>query len=282
MNSDANTTIKAGVIGWPIEHSLSPRLHGYWLDHYKIDGRYLALPVRPENLQSALRDFMVDGYSGLNVTVPHKETVMAFLDDITPQARRIGAVNTIVFEDGALKGSNTDGFGFIENLKSGHPGFDPASGPAVVLGAGGAARAVVAALLDGGSPEIRLLNRSIERAQKLAADIAGPITVADWHQRSDCLQDATLLVNTTTLGMTGKPQLEIALDALPGNALVTDIVYAPLQTDLLVAAAARGNPVVDGIGMLLHQARPGFAAWFGVEPAVSDGLRAHVLAGLKP
>ncbi len=274
--------IKSGVIGWPVGHSLSPRLHGYWLDQYAIDGTYEALPVQPENLRAAIQGFRDDGYGGLNVTVPHKETVMDCLDDISQGARRMGAVNTIVFEDGAAKGSNTDGFGFMENLKAGHPGFDAAAGPAVVLGAGGAARAVVCALIDAGASHIILANRTRERAEKLAADLSGPITVIDWDRRTDALEDAALVVNTTTLGMTGKAALDLSLDKLPESALVTDIVYAPLQTGLLVAARARGNPVVDGIGMLLHQARPGFMAWFGVDPQVSDGLRAHVLAGLDP
>ncbi len=273
--------IKSGVIGWPVAHSLSPRLHGYWLSQYKIDGAYVALPVDPENLQSAIREMVADGYAGFNVTVPHKETVLACLDDISAAARRIGAVNTVVIEDGVLKGSNTDGFGFLENLKSGHPGFAASLGPAVVLGAGGAARAVVNALTDAGAPEIRLFNRTRARAEKLAADLAGPITVGDWARRGDGLEAAALLVNTTSMGMTGKPPLEISLAKLPAGAAVTDLVYAPLQTGLLAAAAARGNPTIDGIGMLLHQARPGFEAWFGVRPDVSDGLRAHVLAELK-
>ena len=272
--------IKAGVIGWPITHSLSPRLQGYWLDQYTIEGTYQALPVRPENLGAALQEFQDAGYGGLNVTVPHKETVMEFLHEISAPALRIGAVNTIVMQDGILKGSNTDGFGFIENLKSGLGGFDAARGPAVVLGAGGAARAIVAALLDDGAPDVRVCNRSWPRAEKLAHDLGGPITVVDWADRAAALEGAALLVNTTTLGMQGNPPLEITLDALPVDAPVNDIVYAPLQTGLLAAAARRGNPVVDGIGMLLHQARPGFAAWFGVKPQVSAGLRAHVLAGI--
>ena len=274
--------IKAGVIGWPITHSLSPRLHGYWLDQYTIEGTYQALPVQPENLGASLREFQDAGYGGLNVTVPHKETVMEFLHEVSASARRIGAVNTIVMQDGVLKGSNTDGFGFMENLKSGPGGFDASQGPAVVLGAGGAARAIVAALLDNGAPEVRLCNRSRGRAETLAADLGGPVGVWDWDERAAALEGAALLVNTTTLGMRGNPPLEIPLEALPTDTLVNDIVYAPLQTDLLVAAARRGNPVVDGIGMLLHQARPGFAAWFGVKPEVTAGLRAHVLAGLVP
>ncbi len=274
--------IKSGVIGWPVGHSLSPRLHGYWLRRYNINGSYRALPVRPEELPSAVQDLIAGGYRGCNVTVPHKEAVMTCLDGISAKARRIGAVNTIVIEDGAAKGDNTDGFGFMENLAAGAPGFAAADGPAVVLGAGGGARAVVAALIDAGARDIRLLNRTRERAEKLAADLGGPISVLDWRQRSGRLDGAALLVNATTMGMTGAPPLEISLDGLAATALVTDLVYAPLQTNLLAAAAARGNPVVDGIGMLLHQARPGFAAWFGVEPQVDDGLRRHVLAGMKP
>ena len=280
MTDNSTSTIKAGVIGWPIAHSLSPRLHGYWLDQQGIAGTYQALPVQPEQLAESLTEFVDQGYAGLNVTVPHKETVMVHLDEISDAARRIGAVNTLVFEDGVMKGSNTDGFGFMENLKAGHAGFDASRGPAVVLGAGGAARAVVAALTDAGVPEIRLLNRTRDRAEALAEDLSGPITVGDWDVRHEALDGAALLVNTTTLGMTGKPPLELMLDDLPRDALVNDIVYAPLQTGLLAGATARGNPVVDGIGMLLHQARPGFAAWFGVEPQVTDGLRAHVLAGM--
>ncbi len=273
--------IKAGVIGWPIGHTLSPRLHGYWLDQFNIEGSYLALPVQPDYLQNALQEFKLAGYKGLNVTVPHKETVLDFLDDITAAARTLGAVNTIVIENGLFKGSNTDGFGFIENLKSGQPAFSVSGKSAVVLGAGGAARAVVAALIDQGAGEILLLNRTVERAEQLALDLGGPVRVLDWNQRADCLARAALLVNTTTLGMTARPALDLALDDLPADTLVTDIVYTPLRTTLLNAAAARGNPVVDGIGMLLHQARPGFAAWFGVEPRVDQGLRDHVLAGLK-
>ncbi len=280
MTDNSTSTIKAGVIGWPIAHSLSPRLHGYWLDQQGIAGTYQALPVQPEKLAESLTEFVDQGYAGLNVTVPHKEAVMDSLDEISNAARRIGAVNTLVFEGGVMKGSNTDGFGFMENLKAGHAGFDASRGPAVVLGAGGAARAVVAALTDAGAPEIRLLNRTRDRAEALAEDLSGPITTGDWDTRHEALDGAALLVNTTTLGMTGKPPLELMLDDLPQDALVNDIVYAPLQTGLLARATARGNPVVDGIGMLLHQARPGFAAWFGVEPQVTDDLRAHVLAGM--
>lgn len=275
----------AGVMGWPVAHSLSPRLHGFWLDALGIDGAYVPLAVAPENLASALRALPKLGFQGVNVTVPHKEAALAVCDSADDAARRIGAVNTIVVGgDGRLRGSNTDGFGFLENLRTGAPGFCPADGPAVVLGAGGAARAVVAALLDAGAPEVRLANRTRTRAEALAADLGGvgggPVTVFDWDVRADMLAGAALLANTTTLGMAGKDALTLDLDLLDGAAVVTDIVYAPLMTPLLVEAETRGNPVVDGIGMLLHQAKPGFEAWFGEEPEVGEALREHVLAGL--
>ncbi len=271
--------IKSAVIGWPVAHSLSPVLHGYWLKELGIDGTYEAIAVREEELGGFMTGLAAAGFAGLNVTVPHKRAVMAHLDSLTALARRIGAVNTVVVDEtGRLHGDNTDAYGFLENLKQGHPGFHAGRGPAVVLGAGGAARAVAVALLDDGAPSVILVNRTRERAEELARDLGGGVSVADWRDRGQALEGAALLVNTTTLGMTGKPPLELSLEALPVDALVNDIVYAPLQTPLLEAAAARGNPVVDGLGMLLHQARPGFAAWFGVEPVVSDGLRRHVLA----
>lgn len=271
----------AGVMGWPVAHSLSPRLHGFWLDKLGIDGAYVPLAVAPENFADALRALPKLGFRGVNVTVPHKEAALAACDAVDDAARRIGAVNTIIVgEDGRLMGSNTDGFGFLENLRTGAPGFDPAAGPAVVLGAGGAARAVVAALLDAGAPEVRLANRTRSRADVLAADLDGRVTVFDWDVRADMLPGAALLANTTTLGMTGKGTLDLDLDLLGGETVVTDIVYAPLMTPLLIEAETRGNPVVDGIGMLLHQARPGFQAWFGEAPEVGEALREHVLAGL--
>lgn len=268
----------AGVMGWPVAHSRSPRLHGYWLRTYGIDGAYIPLPVRPEQLAAALRALPILGFAGVNVTVPHKEAALAAVDRSDPAARRVGAVNTVVVAaDGTLDGRNSDGFGFMENLRAGVPGWSARSGPAVILGAGGAARAVAAALLDGGVPEIRIMNRTIERAERLSEDIGGPFRVYGWADRAAALDDAALLVNTTTLGMSGQPPLELALDRLPTTAVVNDIVYSPLETALLVAAKARGNRTVDGLGMLLHQARPGFAAWFGVEPEVTPELRRFVL-----
>ncbi|MBT3305140.1 MAG: shikimate dehydrogenase [Alphaproteobacteria bacterium] len=274
-------TLQAGVIGWPVNHSLSPRLHGFWLSEYGIDGSYEALAVEPEQCAEFLAGLSDQGFAGVNVTVPHKQAAAVAADVLDDNARRLGAVNTIVVQpDGALHGSNTDGFGFLENLTNGAPGWTPSDGPAVVLGAGGAARAVVAALLDAGVAEVRLANRTRERADALVGEIGGNISVAAWEKRSAVLEGAALLVNTTTLGMTGKPPLDLDLGPLPVGAVVNDIVYAPLMTPLLQAAMAHGNEVVDGIGMLLHQARPGFRAWFGVEPAVTDDLRTHVLAAV--
>jgi len=274
--------IQAGVMGWPISHSLSPRVHGFWLNEHDIDGSYEAIAVEPENISKALRRLSDDGFAGVNITVPHKEAALACADQTDTIAQRIGAVNTIVVQpDGTLQGSNTDGFGFLENLKSGVPAYQPAQGPAVVLGAGGAARAIVVALLDAGVPEIKLLNRTRDRAEVIADQIGGSIGVDAWEKRAAVLSEATLLVNTTTLGMNNQPSLDIDLAALPLSALVTDIVYAPLETELLKAARQRGNQTVDGLGMLLHQARPGFASWFGVMPEVSPALRTHVLAGIK-
>ncbi|MCW8916483.1 MAG: shikimate dehydrogenase [Magnetovibrio sp.] len=274
---------RAGVMGWPVDHSLSPKVHGYWLKHLAIPGEYVRIPVPPEDFKLTLRNLQADGYVGANVTVPHKEAALAVVDYAHPLAERIGAVNTVVvFEDGSLYGLNTDGYGFLENLKAGCKDFDPTAGPAVILGAGGAARAVVAILLDAGAPEVRLLNRTRARAEKIADDLdgigSGKIIVGDWDQRGDYLEGANLLANTTTLGMKGQRELELDLSALPTTALVNDIVYVPLETDLLARARARGNPVVDGLGMLLHQARPGFEAWFGPLPEVTDALRAEVLA----
>jgi shikimate dehydrogenase len=268
----------AGVVGWPVGHSLSPRLHGFWLDRHGIDGAYLPLAVAPERFESALRGLGDMGFRGVNVTVPYKQTALALCDEVAPLAARIGAVNTLVFEDGRLKGSNTDAFGFLENLRQGAPAWDPAAGPALILGAGGAARAVAVALLDAGAAELRLTNRTAARAEALAQELGGPVTAVPWEARGAVLEDLALLINTTSLGMAGQPPFELDLTTLPAGALVTDIVYAPLETDLLARARARGNPVVDGLGMLLHQARPGFETWFGVAPEVTAELRSFVLA----
>ena len=271
----------AGVMGWPISHSRSPLLHGYWLREYGIDGSYLPFPVEPANLKVALRALPILGISGTNLTVPHKEAALEICDRVDKTAWRIGAVNTVIVEqDGTLSGSNTDAFGFIENLKS-ESNWHVKDGPVVVLGAGGAARAVVAALVNHGVTEIRILNRTLDRASALAATFGENCCAAKLTDANDALKGAVLLVNTTVLGMVGQPPLELSIETLPRGATVNDIVYAPLQTNLLRVAAARGNPVVDGLGMLLHQARPGFAAWFGVEPKVTKSLRNTILEDLN-
>jgi shikimate dehydrogenase len=272
----------AGVIGWPVGHSLSPRLHGYWLERYGIDGAYVPLAVKPGDVESALRALPRLGFKGVNVTLPHKEAAANAADRMDQVAKRIGAVNTIVVDaSGRLSGSNTDGFGFLENLKSAAPNWKPGRAPTVLLGAGGAARAIAAALLDAGVKELRLIGRTRARAEALIRDIDGAISMVPWKDRARALAGGGLLVNATALGMQGNAPLDIDLDALPKSALVYDIVYTPLNTPLLKAARRRGNKTVDGIGMLLHQARPGFRLWFGVDPKVTPALRRFVLAGLK-
>ena len=270
----------AGVMGWPVKHSRSPRLHGYWLDRHGIDGAYVPLPVRPEDLAGAFAILPRVGFAGWNLTVPHKERALALVDDVEPLARRIGAVNTVVVgADGQLTGRNTDAGGFIESLKAGAPGWRADAAPAVVVGAGGAARACVVGLLDAGAPAVRVVNRTGERAEAMAADLGGRVATVAWAERADALAGAGLLANTTTLGMQGEPPLDLPLDALPAAALVTDAVYVPLETPLLPAARARGNRPVDGLGLLLHQARPGCPAWFGIGAQVTAALRAAVLGG---
>jgi shikimate dehydrogenase len=250
-------------------------LHGYWLREYGVDGVYLPLAASPDSIEAAFRGLPGLGFRGVNVTIPHKLSALAACDHVDDVAARIGAVNTIIIgEDGALSGTNTDAFGFLANLRQ-ESDWRGAEGPTVVLGAGGAARAVCVALLDAGVPEVRIANRTDVRAQALADEFG--LTVFPWADRAAALDGAALVVNATSLGMTGQPTLDLLLDALPIDALVHDIVYAPLETELLAQARARGNPIVDGLGMLLHQARPGFEAWFGVSPEVTPALRNFVL-----
>jgi shikimate dehydrogenase len=269
----------AGILGWPVAHSRSPLLHGTWLARHGVDGAYLPLPVRPERFASSVRALADLGFRGANVTLPHKEAAFALCDRVAPSAERAGAVNTLLFgEDGRIEGSNTDGFGFMENCAQSVPGWSAAAGPAVLLGAGGSARAIAAALLDAGCPRLVLVNRNAARAEALARALGGPIEVADRPP----LEAASLLVNTTSLGMAGEPALELDLSPLPAGAVVADAVYVPLETPLLASARARGLRAVDGLGMLLHQARPGFEMWFGVAPAVDAELRAIVAADIPP
>ena len=283
MNAQNYLTGKAmlaGVMGWPISHSKSPRLHGYWLKKHGIDGAYIPMAVRPEETEQALRALPMMGFRGTNLTIPHKEIAMKVVDHIDPLAARVGAVNTIIVrEDRSLEGRNTDVYGFAENLKSFGYKLDPQNPTATVLGAGGAARAIVVALQDMGFQEIRIINRNVDRAQELAAALASSnmFSCHAWDAAAKAIKGAHLLVNATSLGMVGQPALEIDLSPMIKGAWVTDAVYAPLETDLLKQAAARGLNVVDGIGMLLHQAKPGFAAWFGVDPDVTQELRDLVL-----
>ena len=269
----------AGVIGHPISHSKSPRLHGHWLKRYGIDGHYIPMNVAPDDLARTIELLPQLGFAGINVTLPHKEAVTALCDEITPRAKAVGAVNTVIFqEDGSILGDNTDGYGFMANLYAGAPNWRADTDPAVVLGAGGAARGVVAALLDAGAPQIILSNRTVERATALQSEFGARVVVSAWDDVGDAIKGANLLVNTTSLGMDGQPALPVSLDHLGPETLVTDIVYAPLKTQLLIDAAARGCAVVDGLGMLLHQAAPGFETWFGQKPIVDDELRDAVLS----
>lgn len=264
---------KAAVIGHPVAHSLSPRLHGFWLKKYGIAGSYDAIDIAPQGLRKFMRDMPAAGFAGVNVTVPHKASVIPFLDSMDDTARVIGAVNMITVKGQKLHGSNTDAFGFMENVRPHLSGKNKA----VVLGAGGAAKAIVKALADAGFQSIFIANRSYEKAEAIAKTSRASVVVADWEDRAEILEACDLLVNATTLGMHKREPLEIDLSALPKTAVVNDIVYTPLETELLAAAKARGNKAVDGLGMLLYQAVPAFEAWFGQRPEVTEDLRKALL-----
>ena len=272
---------QAGVIGYPIDHSLSPILHGYWLDNYGIDGHYSAVAVAPETLNESLRNLQAQGWQGCNVTIPHKEDVFKICDKIDTIAERIKAVNTLIFkEGGTIFGTNTDAYGFTENIRS-HSTPKPATGCAIVLGAGGACRAIIVAIQDMGFSHIHLVNRTVSRAETLQGEFSNPqctITTGDFDSVHNYMADCALLVNTTSLGMTGHDDLQMDISSLPTSAIVTDIVYNPLMTTLLKTAQQQGNQVVDGLGMLLYQAVPGFEAWFNhSKPQVTEDLRTHIL-----
>ena len=269
----------AGVIGHPVAHSKSPALFRHWLDTYQLPGHYVPLHVRPDDLETALATLPKLGFVGANVTIPHKQRALELADVVSDRAALIGAANTLIFrQDGAVHADNTDGYGFVENLRRNSPDWEPEAGPALVLGAGGAARAILASLIDAGVPRIVLSNRTRSRADGLAEEFGRHIEVVEWVQAAGEIGDAALIVNTTSLGMTGKEPLRMELDALHPGQLVTDIVYAPQRTRLLEEAAAAGCRTVDGLGMLLYQAVPGFERWFGVKPEVTDATRAAVLA----
>jgi shikimate dehydrogenase len=280
MTANASPPL-AGVVGWPIAHSRSPDLHGFWLRKYGIRGWYIPMGIRPENFEAAVRALPKLGFRGINVTIPYKETILHMSSSVSDRAALIGAANTISFRpDGSIHADNTDGYGFLENLRQNAPGWSAKDGPALVLGAGGAARAVISALLSAGAPEVRIANRTRQRAQYLAETYGAKVVVADWIGAAAACAGAKTIVNTTSLGMKGQPQLNLSLAQAPGDALVTDLVYTPLVTGLIDQARGRGLRTVDGLGMLLHQAAPGFHHWFGVRPEIDAALRAHMLAGL--
>ncbi|MFA3920067.1 shikimate dehydrogenase [Ruegeria hyattellae] len=268
----------AGVIGHPIAHSKSPFIHRHWLTTMGISGFYVPIDVTAQDLETVIRTLPKAGFVGLNVTIPYKEAVMSIADKVTDRATLIGAANTLIFRaDGLIHADNTDGYGFISNLREGAPDWDPTSGPAVVFGAGGAARAVVASLAEAGVPRIILTNRTRPRAERLKDDFGQRVVVADWVQAGNVVEEAKLVVNTTSLGMVEKPELRVPLDGLSPDCVVTDLVYAPLKTRLLQTAEEAGCTVVDGLGMLLHQAVPGFERWFGQRPVVDEATRAAAL-----
>ena len=269
----------AGVMGWPVMHSRSPMLHNYWLDQHNMAGRYVPLAIEPGKLGPALKALAPLGFAGCNLTIPHKEAALAIVDEVAPLARKMGAISCVtVGRDGRLTGTNNDGYGYIHALLEAAPDWRADGGPIVVIGSGGGARAVVLSLADQGAREIRLINRSPERAKTLEREFGGPIKALPWADRNRALEGAALLVNTTSQGMVGNPALDITLDRLPPSALVSDIVYIPRETPLLAAARARGNTTVNGLGMLLHQARPAWEAWFGISPKVTPELRAMIEA----
>lgn len=268
----------AGVIGSPIAHSRSPILHRHWLRMYGLPGYYIPMDVSPANLGQVVRTLPKMGFVGVNVTIPHKEAMLGLADLVTDRAALIGAANTLIFrQDGKIHADNTDGYGFLANLRQGAPGWDPKAGPSALFGAGGAARAVIAALIDAGVTEIRLANRSRPRAEALRSEFGPKIVVHDWVKAGNMLEGATTVVNATALGMQGKPDFRVPLDALEPGAVVTDLVYTPLETSFLREAAAMGCQTVDGLGMLLHQGAPGFERWFGKRPEVDEAARRAVL-----
>ncbi|MEQ8901072.1 MAG: shikimate dehydrogenase [Roseovarius sp.] len=268
----------AGVIGCPIAHSKSPQLHRHWLKSLGISGYYVPMHVEANDLEEILRSLPKAGFVGVNITVPHKERALEIADLVTDRATLIGAANTLIFrKDGKIHADNTDGYGFIQNLRQNAPDWRPEAGPAAILGAGGAARAVVASLLDVGVPEILISNRTRVRADALQQEFGRRLTVIDWVQAGNMMDEASTVVNTTSLGMIGSPPLRVPLDGLRKGTVVTDLVYAPLKTHLLIEAEKMGCVTVDGLGMLLHQAVPAFERWFGTRPTVDSATRAAAL-----
>ena len=265
----------AGVMGWPVMHSRSPLLHNYWFEKYQLTGRYVPLAIEPKGLATALRALHPLGFAGCNLTIPHKEAAMAIVDEVDPVASRIGAISCVVVRpDGSLAGSNNDCYGFIHNIRQEQPAWRADAGPVAVIGAGGGSRAVCYALTQAGVREIRLINRTFARARAMADKFGAPVTAFSWDERAEALAGTTMVVNTTNQGMAGQPALDLRLDRLPLSAVAADLIYIPRETPFLAAARERGNRTVNGLGMLLHQARPAWQAWFGIEPAVTPELRA--------
>jgi shikimate dehydrogenase len=280
--SNPDRFLLAGVMGWPVMHSRSPTLHNYWFAQYGLAGTYVPLAIKPDDLEPALRSLAPLGFAGCNLTIPHKEHALQIIDAVDPVARRIGAISCVVVRpDGSLAGTNNDAYGFVHSVLQQQPAWRADAGPIAVIGAGGGARAVVYSLAERGAPEIRVINRTFARGQALAREFGPPVTPIEWEERHRALDGAAMLVNTTSQGMVGQPPLDLILETLPTTALVCDIVYIPLETPLLAAARRRGNPTVNGLGMLLHQARPAWKAWFGLEPDVTSELRTLIEATIQ-
>jgi len=275
--TDSDRFHMAGVMGWPVMHSRSPMMHNYWMEQQGLAGTYVPLAIEPGKIGPALRAMHPLGFAGCNLTIPHKQDAMEIVDEVDEVAKKIGAISCVVVrDDGSLFGTNNDWLGFLGNLKEFHPDWRADAGPVTVIGAGGGSRAVCYALLDQGVTEIRLVNRTRERAEKLAEEFGGPIEVHSWEERHDALDGVAMAVNVTSQGMQGETALDIQLDALPVDAIAADIIYIPLETPFLAAARARGNPTLNGVGMLLHQGPPAWKRWFGVEPQVTPDLRAEM------
>ncbi|XXK31265.1 shikimate dehydrogenase [Rhodobacteraceae bacterium nBUS_24] len=267
------------VLGTPVAHSKSPLLHGFWLKKFGITGHYIPVDVKSIDLETVLHNMPKMGFVGANVTLPHKEKILSIADQISDRAALIGAANTLVFQpDGKIYADNTDGYGFIENIRQQAPNWQAKDGPALVLGAGGAARAVVSALIEAGAPEVCISNRTRSRSDQIKSDFGGRVSVVEWVKAPTEIEHAHTLVNTTSLGMTGKPALNLSLDGLKPETLVTDIVYTPIDTEFIKSARSKGCIAVDGLGMLIHQAIPGFERWFGQKPVVDQEIRDILLS----
>jgi len=272
--SASSRFLLAGVMGWPVMHSRSPLMHNHWFRQHGLAGTYVPLAIEPQGLAAALKALRPLGFAGCNLTIPHKQQAMTIVDEVDTVAKRIGAISCVVVRpDGSLAGTNNDWFGFVHNLKQEQPGWRADAGPVVVLGAGGGSRAVCYGLMQEGAKEIRLVNRTFVRAKGIAGEFGGPIQALPWEQRHDALEGAALVVNATSQRMVGQPALDLRLDKLSKTALAADIIYIPLETPFLAAARQRGNRTANGLGMLLHQGRPAWQMWFGIEPVVTAELR---------